>query len=1413
MKIKKSKKSETHKGLPARNLKQVLPANPREYLLPFEKMGDKIFEKICVDIVEMEPGAVRAELKRRPGQPQFGVDVEGFDKSQRPALVLSAKRYQSVSPSQLAAWGDDFLKHLNGHWAGRGVERFVLAVTVEFNDDALNAAIEQEAARFQKHSIFYEAWGLKQLTTKLRPHPVIISARFHPAWVEAICGFADPARAGLAAPVSPDALPGGDAGEIGKLMAGASDAVAKRLGERDAATLEAALVSLNEGRSQQLRQLVRELQDDRVRWRLLPQDVLAKILRTEAALALQEGDHKLAIRSYADSLELAAPINRRFDCLLARQEEGIEAALTRLGEPQCIAEAQLLAGFFIEADRATEVEPLLDLWPPTDDHRAEDLRLRALARSALRDDEGAVDAAREAERLTPRSFAALWAGAVVRFTSALSPLVHYPPTLVPEAINPRLFRDDARSRHRLDESERLFDRLGHAVDEPGRRADLDVWRLACLLVNPARRAEAEKLANSLLNEPVPHTGVVAWALAAGLEVPRDRIVKVYTRLVEAGQGSVSHVLTVAWLHLAHGNMKRARTSLAKLGERLVSERDRVVVKTAAEGLSLSRQGVGKASPQARFRQAIKALEGGNPESIIALIEKKGLDPDAIFAALEALAANGHWTVLNRFRSRALEFATPAAVELAARAALEAARPDGAGSEDCIAILKGSSDLFFERRLPHRLGLLLAEARARSGRPDLALSQYDELRQMPISAAAAARGRMQTLASIGDLRGLSQALSEVAHQQSLHDREAVVLARMLRHEDPVLARSLAAGVDPSSLPGDVVPTALDLALKMGLEDWGKVLFPRAAALASAEGSAIAIIDDVDDLLQMLKQRSEHDRLSRERWLNADAPMHLLLEGQLETIARLFHEPFAGPSAGLSRVPEDRLPLLLRVNRPSDHSDQGQALDKPLKELRIDITALLLGHEIDVLERLDSFAERISIAAEIPQTLIELEEALDAGSGPHGAKPLLEAVDHHLVRIAEKGGAAVDGTLPLVALMTDPPPAIEHRTDLAIDLLDLLKALVERDGLDASHVAAVLRYLDQPTRPAAAVELPTDRRLRIAPEAALILAAAGALAAVGQFVTLHLTSDEVTGLRDLVEAVARRQDHWRSLGALRSFVADKLRSGAWQLLPERPLDKRHEDLARSRPVLRGFLSLVRAKSEPEAAVWIEDRYVSQFGQINECPTIDCLAVLDRLLVAGAIDRNAHTMVRDRLRRAGYSFWLPEVDEVIDALQKAPLRNGELVETERLRLLRASSAVQAAYSKYFRAQPASPEFRFVGQLVRQASVVLAGLWNKVSFDETRREAESIWVWRNLRVEPFGGLFGEEMAIDQRRRIVRLGLQSLISVAIGFMAESSAEVSELRRPYLAWVFGTMLIPLTQVVLDVVWRLAGAPGRLESRG
>ncbi|MBY0253639.1 MAG: hypothetical protein K2X54_20030 [Methylobacterium organophilum] len=95
----------------------VPPSGHRQWLLPLVSVGSRKFEELCQDLVEIDfPESKRSSLKRVSGIEQYGVDVEAFDETGDPVVVVSAKCYRDIKAWDFKPWILDFSEHLDGHW-------------------------------------------------------------------------------------------------------------------------------------------------------------------------------------------------------------------------------------------------------------------------------------------------------------------------------------------------------------------------------------------------------------------------------------------------------------------------------------------------------------------------------------------------------------------------------------------------------------------------------------------------------------------------------------------------------------------------------------------------------------------------------------------------------------------------------------------------------------------------------------------------------------------------------------------------------------------------------------------------------------------------------------------------------------------------------------------------------------------------------------------------------------------------------------------------------------------------------------------------------------------------------------------------------------------------------------------------
>ncbi|WP_221983379.1 restriction endonuclease [Rhizobium laguerreae] len=354
------------------------PSLARHRLLPIVDVGSVKFEHLCQDLLRnaFKEDVRRVALKRRSGFRQFGADVEGFDELQRPVVVVSCKCYRAIEATEVRLWIEDFRKHLDGHWAKKGVKHFVLAVSVEFKDDDMNDAARALAEDLNARGIRFWIWDSFELSEMLRRDPVTVDRYFNRYWREAIAGDVPEGAptqttSALFAVQNPAA--------IGGIFAQIEAQYLPPLNDLAAKSLEQALKELRRGRRSAFVRWFADARGNDVVWAGTSNEVRSKALRAAAMVALADGDTKEAGALLDQSEVLHRSQDRTARAMLLRATEGLAAAVSHLADPANGKERETLGGFLIESHRPKDaLEVLLPM--AGNDATSDVMRLRAIAK-------------------------------------------------------------------------------------------------------------------------------------------------------------------------------------------------------------------------------------------------------------------------------------------------------------------------------------------------------------------------------------------------------------------------------------------------------------------------------------------------------------------------------------------------------------------------------------------------------------------------------------------------------------------------------------------------------------------------------------------------------------------------------------------------------------------------------------------------------------------------------------------------------------------------------------------------------------------------------------------------------------------------------------------------------------------------
>jgi len=869
----------------------------------------------------------------------------------------------------------------------------------------------------------------------------------------------------------------------------------------------------------------------------------------------------------------------------------------------------------------------------------------------------------------------------------------------------------------------------------------------------------------------PHPGAVVWATSSGLPFDQDDAVRALNARLKIGKGDASHAVAVAFLTATRGAKDRALSGLRR-NRKLFSDDADIKLIDYWIGLLSSKGGDGSTQ---KFNEALgKLRKSGDADDLMTMLDSGGLDADMELAAYENMAINGKWLEINDRRASLLAFQTSHASEVAIRAAFALNL-----HRDVIALAAEQAGTFHASRLPTVLGILVAKSQLWEGDASLALRALGEMRAGDSSNELAFEDAMMRL-RIGDLSGAAAVIR--GRQVPGHSPEALLkIAAELRFEDPELARGLLEGISFVDLNNRLLPDALALVNQLGLQAAANAIMPRLFG-PDAEPSGIVVINSVEEAIQFVRddadRRRKADADRTEKWLKGEIPSHLVFDGSPAEMAWFFHRPFMVPPKLREDGELEGKPFLLRSG--IRRMDNGSS-----ELLVLDATALLVGHELGLLEHLEHAWARILLPSETPELLRSMEQELEQQFG-HVAD---EARD--IRRRLEVGRFALSGSTGSVTRLVISSDGEEDPS--SVTLAALLAHLVD-GGMDGELARKALAQLSIAAFEGDAA-LSSVLEFTTTPGDLVTLLRVGLLDRLSEDVVL------------IVEAPVRTQwlagfDHHldgRALAdktkELRQLVARKADAGTWHFLPVDRSER--EGLQNSGAASHLFLSLIKAAERQKCEIWSEDRMLSLVGKPGNAVIIDTAAVLDRL--SRRMAESQRNEARKRLRTAGYGFVLPSAGDIADALLAAPVKRNELVETDELAAIRRDFAIQFANSRHLvdksgGVAPGEPEMLFMSRLLGLTGKVFAALWNRSNVGDARLNAAASWASRHLRVEQAKFLPRENRTVAGREGLLYLQHLSVVGAMFNITGKSFRQARERRSRFLNWVLGNIVEPAMEI-------------------
>lgn len=1341
------------------------PSGHRESVLPLVAVGSKKFEELCLAILKPEFKDVRrAALKRTSGVEQYGVDVEGFDRLHDPIVVLSAKCYQKIEAWEFRPWIQDFIDHLDGHWKDKNVKHFILAVTVTANDDDMNDAARALAMFLDERGIEFHLWDSIHITDLLRDDPRLIDRYFNRYWTDAMSAeiASDSPSVNPASTVSPN-KPGGS---IAVLAAQLQDAIAGPLNSAVSRELEAALAALRRGKRSAVRNWIASNRAEESTWQTIDPAVRAKGLRTLAMIELTEGELDKANALVSEANDLSEELDPTARVLIARITTGIGAALKELGKPTTRRERELAAGLLIDADdprgALAALSPLVG-----DDVTSEVLRLRGIATlMSGRGAAAALNLVNSALSKEPEGAIARLTRGIVRIASALVEGVLPGFGGPPNPISRALVRSEQVAYDQLDSARQEFEGLLSVVDGDLRR-EVEVWKLAALILHPEKRQEARRYGRYLLARPVPDASAVAWCLQNNLPMRRGKIKKAIGDLLRKGEGTPGHVVALALLAAKIDKPSRAIAVFEKFKSHFPE---------AEEFFSEWRKqfGANAGSPEASYSAAVRyGIETKNYAPLVAFLSSGLSNAEALIAGSEFLMSRKAYVEVFELRDQLTAIGTLHAFEMASVAAFRSGNAKASTEVLADASRAGLT-------LPPRLVQLRLRAQEATGdhlnlikglKALLSQSDDPDLRRQLFNAYI----------RIGALEDATQVTNDAIAARSLDDVNALRVANALRNFAPDTARRVIADIQRDQLPKELLPQLLALSSELGLRDLQDEMIRRLVSEPGSEGM-MTRFDSVEAVIKFMNERADQYRTLIDQWLAGAIPSALAFSGDAKDYGLLFLGDRNSRRANFGL----KFPMMLTAGtkRSADAIDTSSH-----PGLRLDLSALLLADRAEILDKIEQVFE-VHIPASLPEALIEMR-------GKFGT--VSREIAQHVRAVARRDSA--------VKIVASPKDGVRE--------LDALRHAPEDDAGRGIFIALLENAFQSGHVTSAEVQkareslgIPDDMSIpelsfgtvMVGQSASLDLMLLGLLEPIARSFPTVILQTDLDHLLTQVELIEFEEGIGNRLEALRKTVASRLASSAWHSLPSR--EQEFKALRREAPAhVRCLLeTLPHGENDDPLLFWIEDRTISRNPPSN---AVNLGQILASLRQAGLLGISEYYIVMKLLRDAGYSFLPIDADELYAHISAAPIVRGKVVENDDLSAIQSWFAQDAINLKHIDLTvEIDPTGHVIGesrrtlQLTHVAQDLFARIWNDSAASDEQKAARSSWVWSNLRLDCTPTPPGPENP-QGRRQFAALNISQALALPLHAELGSPELPKPVRASYVDWLMATAVEPLIEADPD----------------
>jgi hypothetical protein len=1356
---------------------------------PFHQIEPLKFQCICRDLLERQTdqGIASCGIFGEPGQKQFGIDLiaplAGSDGND----VAQCKGAKEMLPQDIVEASDEFLKHTD-YWRPFNLRRFILISACVMDRRQQQEALQNQRRRFAEVGIEYVWWDARAVRQRLAPYPDIIRL-YCPLpqdyWVQIICGPGPETVSAMvhttqSFPITMD------------FVESQLKDFAVVISEDVSGEIEQIRELHREGRTNEAHRLIQEVRTSK-KWSLLQKGLQAKTLRVMASLELAQSRNIDLARSL---LEQSRTLDPEADDMVARalvayyeSNGSATAALEVLATPLSTEALNLKIAFTIEKGSFQEALEMIESLPIEFEANAETYQVKALTLLGMTDLAGAKQAIDLARTLKPQWEGIRTVEAIVWYFESISPGARPRHYLVwPEAVPWMYVKRDSESMAHLRWAAAHFHDLSEKpTNSVEHKRQFEIWKLACLANDPERQPQAIEFCRKLLDDDAGNYHALAWAANRNFDVDFKVSERELERIVVQPITSASDERIEMLIVLAaiYGRADRADQS------RKLLRRKEKELRTLGLGDLVAMWGAGL---YGEAGNAKKMLELGhhatNPEIRrkimgLALHEqlrrtqkwkplaryltkqyrryRRGED---LFELCDLMASRGRWKdVVERSDELIAAVATPDAVRIVAIALSKS----GLNSR-CVRLLDDTLHLFPKGNLTHELMRVRIHCERRLGALGRALADAEEL-----------VGREDTAANIiallnvqlqkADLKGLALTARRMLDRQDFTAGDVLSTAKVVLLEDRELAIRLWRQVKEVALTNDaLVGEAIGLGYALGLDREVGPFQARMREMAKSGDPSVTSLS-LTKAVEHYKRRAGKLNEIFGDYTRGDLMLHLFS-----------HEVGAPLVEWLHGLPaENRSTHDLR-HRPAVYARHGgnsicrSILSKGTKaRLHMDITALLLAADLEVLDAVEEAFTPIRVSEAIPLALIQQLEMLTPNQPSQVAvnrEIVAKIEDHRLQIIPERAESPNKTGLGLIEglgefwinvaeqamaesayIMDHLPLRNLHNSDRSSKIPEILKPhLISCRSVaeslhnfgplsDVSYEQAIRELGDEVfLTPETPIPVPKSR-IYLMGATAQVLSTAGLLDLTCEHFQAFIPASVIQLSRAGVQEHRHSLELVDWLKQLIERVRIGLDKGIYEVISADNLPERNDEESTANHNLTTLNDLLHFKVETGDVVWVDDRFVNGFGQREGAPILSVTDILRKLLTDDKIDTAQYYNSLLKLRRSNIRYLPLDSEEILFHLRQTHIAGGGLVETEEMASLRQYIAACLLDGENLQRSPQPEgaanrfgEINFVYETVSGVSDAIATIWADENLATDYVELCSDWLLNNLYIGRFG-------------------------------------------------------------------------------